>query len=206
MKNISDVYAEICNPNLHSKAYQEKMIHEIPIDATVVKREEFIVERCKDKVVYHLGCIGPLHSMIEKEAKEAWGFDKLDNNENIKNYVQIDFEKTAFPIGIPKPEIIICGELLEHLSNPGMLLDNLHFDCPIIVTAPNAFSSIGWEWVTKKQLENVNKDHVAYYSYWTLKTLLERHNFDIKEFYWYNGLPIIAEGLVFVVENKNGRI
>src|SRR3990172_4625529 len=42
-----------------------------------------------------------------------------------------------------------------------------------------------------------NPEHVAYYSWHTLKVLVERHGYGIVEWYWYNGEPGTAEGLIF---------
>jgi len=49
-------------------------------------------------------------------------------------------------------------------------------------------------------IENVNRDHVAYYSYWTLHELVTRYGFEITEWHWYNGRPLFAEGLIFWVK------
>jgi hypothetical protein len=49
-------------------------------------------------------------------------------------------------------------------------------------------------------VENVNKDHGAWYSWKTLTTLLERHGFTIREFYWYGGDGPTAQGLIMVVD------
>jgi hypothetical protein len=48
--------------------------------------------------------------------------------------------------------------------------------------------------------ENVNVDHVAWYSWRTLKTLLDRYGYPIREFYWYKGRPRFAEGIIVVTE------
>lgn len=206
---ISDIYAEINNYGSYSPKYYEKMIHKIP-DAKSVDRVKFIKQRCLDNLVVHLGCVGPLHELIEGVAKETWGFDKIpkDKIEGISNYIEMDFENpdSLFPSkAIETAEVVVCGEVLEHLSNPGIFLEKMRdFTCPIIITVPNAFCRHGYDWITKGK-ENVNKDHVSYYSYHTLKILVERYGYKIEEFYWYGGQARVSEGLVFVVkwENKN---
>jgi hypothetical protein len=50
------------------------------------------------------------------------------------------------------------------------------------------------------KMENVNIDHVAWYSPRTLRTLLERARWNITEFAWYGGDPGVAEGLIAVAE------
>jgi len=41
-----------------------------------------------------------------------------------------------------------------------------------------------------------HRDHVSYYSYTTIKVLLERAGYSIVEHYWYGGKPYISEGLI----------
>jgi hypothetical protein len=69
-------------------------------------------------------------------------------------------------------------------------------DVPVILTTPNARSIAGYKW-GDRGTECVNKDHVAWYSYHTLKTLIERHGFELRFWGWYNGEPYTAEGLIF---------
>src|SRR5574343_763015 len=74
----------------------------------------------------------------------------------------------------------ICGEVIEHLINPGQFLMQLHAaKCPIIVTVPNAFGSAGMKCIRNTGYENVNKDHVAYYSYGTFRVLAQKCRFSI---------------------------
>ena len=51
----------------------------------------------------------------------------------------------------------------------------------------------------------VNPGHVCYYSYWTFTTLAVKHGWKIVEWYWYNGKPLTAEGMIFVMRCKNGK-
>jgi hypothetical protein len=69
----------------------------------------------------------------------------------------------------------------------------------VVITVPNAFSKIARKHA-ERGVENCNADHVAWYSYKTMSVLLERHGYTVKEFYFYNGEPFTAEGLVFVCE------
>ena len=51
----------------------------------------------------------------------------------------------------------------------------------------------------RQGLENVNKDHVAYYSYKTMMTLFNRYEYEVIEWYWCKGKPRVSEGIVFIV-------
>ena len=49
-------------------------------------------------------------------------------------------------------------------------------------------------------MENVNIDHVAWYSYTTLTTLLKREGWIPEVHAWYKGEPYFSEGLIVVTE------
>lgn len=178
--------------------YQAKMIHPIP-DAEVVDRVLLILSKCKGKQVLNLGSAsGQLHDAIKKVAKGVIGVDKAQPSDIM---VDLDtspewLEKVVVEV---KPELIVAGEIIEHLANPGNLLKALRtFNCPLLITAPNAFTTSGTKFVTQRAAENVNRDHVAWYSYVTLKNLLERYSFKVEELYWYKGKPRLAEGLIML--------
>jgi hypothetical protein len=183
--------------------YVAKMLHEVP-KSKEVDRRRFIVDRCKDKCVLELGASGTLHDEIAVIAKETCSIDREDANRVMGfdldevSYVSVPYEAMTSE----RPELIVCGEVIEHLSNPGWLLTRLRRqwpDVPVIITVPNAFSLAGSHHM-EHGVENVNRDHVAWYSYRTLRTLLERAGYEIAEFYWYNGEPYFAEGLIVVTK------
>ncbi len=182
--------------------YVAKMMHAIP-DAKVVKdREAFIVERCKGKRVMNLGCAsGALHGKIKAVATEAIGVDREASADiicDLDDTPQDLTDPSRWP-GLYGAEIVVAGEIIEHLGNPGRLLQQLKkLSAPVIITVPNAFHTAGLRWM-KLGYEQVNPDHISWFSWKTLKTLVERYGFAVSEFYWYNGQPLIAEGLIFLI-------
>jgi hypothetical protein len=50
-------------------------------------------------------------------------------------------------------------------------------------------------------IESVNIDHVAWYSWQTMTTLLNKTEWRVVDWKWYNGKPLTAEGLIFEVEH-----
>jgi len=189
-----------------TKTFFETMMHRIP-DAEVVNREQFLLGNLKDKKVVHLGCCGPFHLALEEICTKVWGVDIISCEKREqkpftpKNFLKIDIEKEQIILE-EEPDIILAGEIFEHLSNPGLALDNLHkFECPIIITVPNAFSSLSEPWL-KLNIECINKDHVCYYSYYTMKNLVERHGYKVTQFFWYDIYPIVAQGLIFIIQKK----
>ena len=182
MRSTTAIYDLLVNE------YDERMFHRIP-DAPSVTRHEFIRSECIGKRVLDIGGSGTLAELIKGVAKSYANVDKVDAT----YCINLDRE----PVPVIDVDLIVCGEVIEHLSNPGFFLDGLReYRVPFIFTVPNAFCSIGAKW-TMKGIENVNSDHVAYYSYYTFSNLIKRHGFSVDKFLWYNGSPGTAEGLIF---------
>lgn len=197
---MSAIYDLLNKPD---PARVEKMIHPLP-QARIVEREVYILEKVKDKVVLDIGATGPMHEAILELAKVCYGIDIVAKDE--KNYFQVDIDQAnALPDFVEKPEIVIAGEVIEHLSNAGHFLELLKkYDCPILLTTPNAYSEIAAKAVLRG-FEEVNKEHVCWYSFQTLSVLLERHGYEIRERCWYNGnpeQPALAEGLICLISSK----
>ena len=191
---MSAIY-DLMTQQHHTTAYKAKMLHAVP-DAPVMDRAEYILQLCAGKVVMDIGCTGELHHGIEQVASKCYGMDIVECL--IDNFYQVDIDHTD---NLPAPEdvqLVIAGEVIEHLSNAGHFLDMLHaYNCDVVITTPNAFNEAGRYSLLKSQIENVNVEHVAWYSWHTLKVLVERHGFEIIEWLWYNGKPLTAEGLIF---------
>lgn len=185
---------------VRSPEYAAKMLHPVP-KATVTDRLQFILERCRGKRVLELGASGPAHVAIAKVAGELVAIDREDGD-GVVGFDLDDVRHLWLPIrpGAFAPDVIVCGEVLEHLGNPGYLLTRLRKQfarVPVIVTVPNAYSAAGAHHMAQG-VENVNRDHVAWYSYTTLTTLLARAGYAIETFHWYGGDPNDAEGLIVV--------
>lgn len=74
------------------------------------------------------------------------------------------------------PEIIIAGELIEHLESPLQWLRELGALCPgtrIVMTTPNATSFLNMALAFANR-ENCDPDHVAVYSFKTLAKVSSR--------------------------------
>lgn len=221
--SIDDLRSQLGKPEgkKHSPEYLAKMWHEVP-DATTVDRAAFILERVKGKRVLEFGASGPMHEAIVKAAAHCFGVDRESNSlargfdwsEYRKAPTGAVFECDLDGIGIyggevgpdlPDPgmvEVVVCGEVIEHLSNPGWFLTRLRRQfpgVPVIITVPNAFSEAGNKYI-RRGVEMVNRDHVAWYSWKTLSVLVERVGYRVVQFHWYQGKPGVAEGLIFVVE------
>lgn len=87
-------------------------------------------------------------------------------------------------------DCIVAGEIIEHLSNPGLFLENMkkHMDRDsfIIITAPSAFSIVNFSRILRKNTIKVHKQHTCWFDPITISQLLTRHSFVIKEMYFAN--------------------
>lgn len=202
LATLDDLAEEIASYGSRSPEYVQKMLHAIP-RAPVVDREQFILERCKGKSVVNFGCAsGKLHGLITKVAVSVYGVDKVGPTDML---IDLDDPPNLSLESLPAAEVYVCGEILEHLANPGYFLGQLRDAMNrspasvLIITVPNAFSSVARDHLRKGR-ENINIDHVCWYSWRSLRTLIERFGFTVVEFCWYTGHPLFAEGLIFVVK------
>ena len=199
--SLMDLMKEAGDIGHYTPEYYERMIHKIP-PAKVVDRVGFILAQCKDKRVVNFGSAsGRLHENIKMVAKSVYGIDKVEPADLL-----INLDDEFAPLyDLPETDIFVCGEIIEHLSNPGLFLKKLKkamrmnrvADAKLIITVPNALASV-LQKHAQHGIENSNSDHVAFYTYGTLKELLRREEFFIEHFAYYEGNPIFAEGLIVV--------
>ena len=206
---LDDLQAECDAMRGYNPEWYVKMMHKIP-PARVVDRIVYVLTQCEKKRVLHLGCNWPpgyLHKAIAKVATRLYGVDICvppGPREGLFGRANLDKDNEAEDLvgslHVEKIELIVCAEILEHLGNPGNLLARLRqLSCPVLITVPNAFNTAGYYHITGG-VESVNPEHVAYYSYHTLKVLVERYGYIVKDWCWYNGKPGTAEGLIFLVQ------
>ena len=181
-------------------------------DFDIVQRLDFIREICVDKKVLHLGCTNYpytqeaidndmlLHFELEKIASELYGFDFDQSGIDIltargaENIFRADLEKLDVVELEETFDIVIAGEMIEHLNNPGLFLMGIKRfmrpDAKLVITTINAYCALRFFWYglrgKRGKVEMVHPDHVAYYSYSTLKVLIERHGFALDEFFFYD--------------------
>jgi hypothetical protein len=180
----------------YDPAWYQRMIHKIP-DVPSVQRVPWLINRLAAKTILDVGCHGPLHVELLKVCSKAYGVDH--EPATYPDYRQMDLEGEELPV-YADVEVVLLGEVIEHLVSPGVLLWQVrekYPQCETIITAPNAFSQAGQSWI-HRGIEQINIDHNAWYSYMTLKTLVEKCRFTVTEWYWHNGPKYVAEGLIFV--------
>lgn len=188
--------------------YQNKHQPKFPL----VQRVEYLKRLCEGKKVLHLGCADypyteaaiksktHLHFHLTEIAEEVYGFDydtagiDVLANYGMKNLYQADLERLENVPLDEKFEVIIAGEMIEHLSNPGLFLRGIkrfmNADTNLVITTINAycgFRTLMYGLRGKGGAnEPVHPDHVAYYSYSTLKLILNREKLKVDKFAFYD--------------------
>lgn len=194
-------------PAAPTPAYAAKMLHEVP-KSTVVDRLVFVLQQVAGKRAVYLGAAGPLYDGILKASKECVRVElALAADDGFGPILQPLPTKTTKKRGAKReqlPEVVVCSEVLQRLSNPGLFLKRLKAQypgIPVVFTVPNAFAAAAASRMADG-VENVNIEHVCWYSYRTLRTLLERHGFVPGEsWHWCGGAPYTAAGLIVVARD-----
>jgi 2-polyprenyl-3-methyl-5-hydroxy-6-metoxy-1,4-benzoquinol methylase len=176
----------------------------------VIDRESYFIHTAIGKRVLHLGCadapltIGRiasgtlLHAKLTSAARECVGVDldapglSILRANGFTNVVQANAESLGKAELPGQFDVVIAGELLEHLSNPGRCLLSLRAVLAprgeVVITVPNAFTLKGLLRVALGG-ELVHRDHVCYFSARTLARLCEAHDFDCSVIGFYSHRP-----------------
>lgn len=160
----------------------------------------------------HLGCTNSpyteesikndmlLHHDLKRVAKELYGFDydaeglDIFERNGEKNIFWADLENLDEVALDETFDVIIAGEMIEHLSNPGLFLRGIkrfmNERTSLVITTINAYSGMRFAIYGLRGRgganEPVHPDHVAYYSYKTLNLVVERENLKIRDFLFYD--------------------
>jgi len=178
-------------------------------------RDKFeIIKKCvRGRDVLDCGCVGSdesgahtskfLHQKIIENAKSVLGVDiNALGVRQLKDrgYNVICGNVETINIG-KKFDVIVAGDLIEHLSNVGLFLENvkkhLKREGILIIHTPNPFGITRFYHMLTKKYVEVNPDHMCYYDIITLKQALERHGYKIIESHYVHALtPPLHKKLV----------
>jgi 2-polyprenyl-3-methyl-5-hydroxy-6-metoxy-1,4-benzoquinol methylase len=175
-------------------------------NSRVVLRVPELLRLCQDKKVLHLGCTDAphtanrgealLHKQLAKitSASNLWGLDissegvRILREMGFENVLLANVEQMPVTLHDETFDIILAGEIIEHLPNPGLFLTDLKTimsdRTQLVLTTVNAFSFKGIIHSVLRR-EKVNPDHNYYFSYQTIKQLLEKSGFICKDIYYY---------------------
>ncbi|HLC96382.1 MAG TPA: class I SAM-dependent methyltransferase [Candidatus Nanoarchaeia archaeon] len=167
-------------------------------------RNDLIKAYIKDKDVLDVGSCGVdgfFFDMMKKHAKSITGLDLNGKGEIIKGDAEtIDLHKTF--------DVVVAGDIIEHLNNVGLFLSNMHKHLrkggTIIISTPNVKA---WAYHFFKG----NRDHTAWFCQYTLSCCLKRNGFKIKRItycvrrkkgFLYDYLRYLFANNLFIVGEK----
>jgi SAM-dependent methyltransferase len=175
------------------------MVHRLP-PATLVDRFEFLSGLAAGRRVVHVGfadtgCADAntqagawLHAHLDITASELVGLDVDTAGVEAARAIGYDAHvvdcrdaDAVRALGLAPADLVIAGEVIEHLDDAGRFLDGLHAliadDGVLVVTTPNATGLVN-AFASLANYEVNHPDHVAMYTCHTLDELLHRHKWE----------------------------
>jgi len=163
-------------------------------------REQIILKLIQNKDILDIGSIGQTDSYSlwnlykNSKCRSLTGIDLPESKEIVKKYFKIDKSKIAGEEKIVfgnmetynfnrEFDVIVAGDVLEHVDNQGLFLSNikkhLREDGILILTTPNA------KWLTA--LLPPNPTHKLWHDRYTLACMLDNCGLKIQKFRYYYG-------------------
>lgn len=168
-------------------------------------KHKAILSQCEGKRVLHLGCVGnndsstehkvaaspsTLHTRLSAIANvtgvdiSADAVEEYRRNGICDNILIGDVEKLG-ELGLsPEFDLIVIGDLIEHLSNPGHMLNGVRALCTkdtrVILTTPHAFGLAPFLRHVSGRFEE-GLQHVMTFNEQNLTHLVARHGFKVTE-------------------------
>jgi len=166
-------------------------------------KDNHIIDLVKSKKILHLGCVGfadletsdrvklakdSLHFRLT-EIADTKGIDysseaiRYYQENNIFNNVLFGDVEKLDDVNIEDTfDVIVAGDILEHLSNPGLMLEGIKKFCKnhtdIIITTPHSFGLMNFiRFIFGKFVEG--NEHVMTFNVQNIFNLLKRYEFTV---------------------------
>lgn len=158
-------------------------------------KKDWIIPYINRKKVLDLGCVqhdlsninNPnwLHGNIVKHAKTVLGVDCLENEVKVLkeqglNVICANVEEITLD---DKFEVIVAGDLIEHLPNPGRFLERVYDlltpDGIFLVTTPNPVHFMRFIQLFLRGRVTVNSEHTCWFNEEVLLQLAGRYGFEV---------------------------
>lgn len=126
-----------------------------------------------------------LHGQLQEVTNDIVGIDFLEDE--IRKMQEMGYQAEhadAEAFSLDRVfDVIVAGELIEHLSNPGQFLDRVHEhlddDGQLILTTPNPWY-LFHVLAVYAGIAQWNEEHTTWYDHIVLTELLGRHGFKIE--------------------------
>lgn len=177
-----------------------------------MSRTDWLVERVQGRRTLHLGCTDwpytadrlhtetLLHDRLAGATADLWGLDAsadglaLLTAAGYERLVRADADDPASVALDETFDVVVAGELIEHLDDPGRFLAGVpRFLRPggtLLITTVNAYCGFRFVQYALRgrggTVEPVHPDHVAYYSPSTIRVLLGRHGYQVDDWGFYD--------------------
>lgn len=201
-------------------------------------KREWIIPRVRDRQVLDLGCVrhsieetekaGWLHGEIRAVARSVRGVDYLADavgKLRQRGFDVVCANVETMEIG-ERFEVVVAGDLIEHLNNFGNFLDRVRAHLSdggmALLTTPNPVNPLRFISVLLRGESGANPEHTCWFTEQVLRQLVARHGMEIVEvayvddsapyydgwrwlpFVWLNGLlvrlrPALAETLCVAI-------
>lgn len=173
----------------------------------LVDRVTYLLEQSAGKRVLHLGCTdwpytetklkggALLHGQLRNSARELTGVDM--DAEGVACLRRLGFAETycdnveqfaAPEVRARQYDLILAGEIIEHLENPGLFLRAVQTlmtrETELIITTINAYCFFRILYYLGGN-EMVHPDHNYYFSPVVLRKLITRCGLEVTEFHHY---------------------
>jgi SAM-dependent methyltransferase len=175
---------------------QLSMAHKLP-KARMVDRIDYLSEKARSRRVIHVGFVDSgcrsmqnsagtwLHGHLERKASSLVGIDvdeggvKEANDAGYEAFAVDCRDREAIEaLDIQKAQLVIAGEVIEHVDDPGSFLSGLHAllapGGQMIITTPNAYGLFN-VFASLAHREINHPDHVVMFTWRTLTNLASRH-------------------------------
>lgn len=189
------------------------MVHRLP-PAEMVDRIGFLAELARGRSVTHVGFVDSgcwefhdrfdswLHGHLAEQAASLVGLDV--DTAGVREAVQRGYrayavdctdEAAVAALALEPAELVVAGEVIEHLDHPAGFLEGLHeltvTGGRLAITTPNASGLLNAGAAALASREVNHPDHVVLFSCFTLGNLLRRHGWEVDEVRTY--VPVVKE-------------
>lgn len=98
-------------------------------------------------------------------------------------------------------DVIIAGEVVEYISNPGQFLDqcceHITEDGRLIISTPNPWQPHMLRWYAMGQESRANPEHTMWFDHYVIQELAVRHGFRVLDWQWYNPGAVLSTALLY---------